>query len=52
MNKCLVRDVRTCSIITLSLKMILEVIATHRISWRKFGKVGNTCFYIFRLFAQ
>lgn len=44
-NIYLVRGVKTCSIVIFSFKMILQIIATQNINWRKCGKLSHT-YYI------
>lgn len=45
-NICLVRGVKTYSIVILSFKKMLHIIATQSINWRKSGKLGDTCYIL------
>lgn len=42
-NICLVRGVKTCSVVIFSFKMILQIIATQYTNWRTYGKSCDTC---------
>lgn len=44
---CLVRGVKSCSVVILAFKMILQIIATHNLNWRKCGKLGDTDYILY-----